>query len=109
MDSSTTRKGRKMKVFLDDIRPAPKGWVLVNHPLEMITLLKHNKVKAISLDHDLGLENWTGYDVLLWLEKQVFCGWITDVPDIYIHTSNSSARIKMELARKKILDIQAKV
>jgi hypothetical protein len=35
--------------------------------------LKENKVEEISLDHDLGDDQkGTGYDVLLWIEEQVF-------------------------------------
>ncbi|VAW81561.1 hypothetical protein MNBD_GAMMA12-2513, partial [hydrothermal vent metagenome] len=56
-----------MKVYLDDERPTPEGWVRVYWPDEAIELLKTGKVKEISLDHDLGDdERGTGYDVVLW-------------------------------------------
>src|SRR5438874_440751 len=62
-----------MKVFLDDIRPAPIGWNLVRGIKKAIDLLKTGEVTEISLDHDLGveIEVGTGYDVLLWIEDQV--------------------------------------
>jgi hypothetical protein len=44
-----------MRVWLDDVRDAPDGWVHVQTPEEAIELLRSGKVKEISLDHDLGL------------------------------------------------------
>ena len=46
-----------MRVYLDDLRPAPEGWVRVFWPEEAITLLKTGLVTEISLDHDLGSEH----------------------------------------------------
>jgi len=56
-----------MKVYLDDERETPDGWIRVYWPVEAIKLLKEDDVTEISLDHDLGDdERGTGYDVLLW-------------------------------------------
>ncbi|WP_027708441.1 cyclic-phosphate processing receiver domain-containing protein [Zooshikella ganghwensis] len=95
-----------MKVYLDDERSAPPGWVQVRWPDEAITLLKSGCVNEISLDHDLGDDDkGTGYDVILWIEKAVATqGFIP--PKITVHSSNSSARIKMELGIKNILRLQ---
>ena len=58
-----------MKVYLDDERETPEGWVRVYWPHEAIELLKTGKVEEISLDHDLGDdEKGTGYDVVTWVE-----------------------------------------
>jgi len=46
-----------MKIYLDDIRKAPLGWVHVYWPDEAIALLKTGDVTEISLDHDLGDDN----------------------------------------------------
>jgi hypothetical protein len=53
------------------------------------------KVTHISLDHDLGDDTrGTGYDVILWIEEQVFtCGF--KAPVIYVHSANTSACEKM--------------
>ena len=90
-----------MKIYLDDERKCPNGWVLTKTATTAIWLLKNNKVTEISLDHDLGLDDETGNDVILWIEKMVYT---TDYipPKIHIHTANSSARVKMELAKKSI-------
>lgn len=91
-----------MKIWLDDERKAPNGWISARLPQEVITIMKTGKVTEISLDHDLGDdEKGTGYDVLLWLEKQVAVKNFKP-PKISIHTANVSARRKMELAVKSI-------
>lgn len=93
-----------MKVFLDDERATPDGWVRVFWPDEAIRLLESGAVKEISLDHDLGDDDrGTGYDVLLWIEEAVATrGFIA--PFMRVHSANSSARQKMEMA---IATIQA--
>ena len=62
-----------MKVFLDDVRPTPEGWVRCYWPQEVIELLKTGNVEVISLDHDLGDDTrGTGMDVCKWIEQTVF-------------------------------------
>lgn len=91
-----------MKVYLDDERTTPDGWVRVHWPDEAIALLKTGEVAEISLDHDLGDDDrGTGYDVILWIEEAVatsgFCP-----PDIRVHSVNPPARLKMELGIQNI-------
>ena len=85
-----------MKVYLDDERPTPPGWVRTYWPDEAIELLQTGKVTDISLDHDLGDDQrGTGYDVVLWIEEAVITrGFVP--PRISVHSANTSARIKME-------------
>lgn len=86
-----------MKVFLDDERETPDGWVRVYWPDEAIALLEKGVVTEISLDHDLGDdERGTGYDVVLWIEEAVITRGFHP-PEIRVHSANSSARHKMEL------------
>ena len=91
-----------MKVWLDDERPAPDGWVRVLWPDEAIALLETGEVTHISLDHDLGDDDrGTGYDVVLWIEEAVATrGFVP--PAIAIHTANPSARRKMLAGVTKI-------
>lgn len=66
----------------------------------MIKFLKRcPDITHISLDHDLGdaEKKGTGYDVLFWIEKKVATSDYTP-PEISIHTSNPSARKKMNMA-----------
>jgi hypothetical protein len=93
-----------MKIFLDDERPTPFGFTRVNTVEDCIKLLsqKQGEVDELSLDHDLGTEQ-TGYDVLLFLEDQKFSNPNFILPKfIQIHSANSSARTKMELAVRSI-------
>jgi hypothetical protein len=98
-----------MKVFLDDLRTAPRGWVLVSWPDEAIQLLKTGSVTHLSLDHDLGDdERGAGYDVLLWLEEAVALHSFVPPQEITVHSANSSARIKMQSAIESINQLYAK-
>lgn len=91
-----------MRLYLDDEREAPEGWVRVRWPDEAIELLKTGQVSDLSLDHDLGDEGrGTGYDVALWIEEAVATGQFTP-PRIMIHSANPPARSKMEAAVKRI-------
>jgi hypothetical protein len=85
-----------MRVFLDDERTTPDGWVRVYWPDEAIALLETGQVDELSLDHDLGDdERGTGYDVVLWVEEAVALrGFLP--PKMSVHSANSSARQKMQ-------------
>jgi len=91
-----------MKIFLDDERPAPEGWVACRWPSEVITLIEQGSVEVVSLDHDLGDdERGTGYDVCTWLEKKIWDeGWDGDfVPPIFqIHSANPVGRERMAMS-----------
>jgi hypothetical protein len=94
-----------MKVYLDDTRPTPPGWVRVYWPKEAIILLRSGHVEEISLDHDLGDPHArTGYEVLLWIENAVATENFKP-PKIRIHTENWSARPKMEAAARRIEEL----
>ena len=87
-----------MKVYLDDERQTPDGWVRVYWPDEAVRLLETGQVQEISLDHDLGEEGptaRTGYDVVLWLEEQVATMGFTP-PKVVVHSANPPARTRME-------------
>ena len=94
-----------MKIYLDDEREAPQGWHLLKTSDEAIGILRGGDVTEISLDHDLGDDRaGTGYDVILWIERAVVEEEFIP-PKIHIHTANSSARVKMELGVKKIIQL----
>lgn len=92
-----------MKVYLDDERPTPEGWLRVYCPDEAIRMLETGNVEEISLDHDLGDdERGTGYDVILWIEEAVALRNFRP-PRITVHSANSSAADKM---RAGVLSIE---
>lgn len=85
-----------MKLYLDDLRPAPPGWTHVRWPSEAIELLRTGQVTEISLDYDLGDDSrGTGFDVILWVEKAVQERGFTP-PRMRVHSSSLTARDKME-------------
>ena len=97
-----------MKVFLDDERTPPEGWILVRWPEEVIDLLKTGSVTELSLDHDLGDDDHgTGYDVILWIEEQVVTNNFSP-PLIKVHSANTSARQKMEAGIESIERLKLK-
>jgi hypothetical protein len=91
-----------MRVFLDDTRKEPEGWVRCFWPHEVIALVETGRVDVVSLDHDLGDdEKGTGYDVCKWLEEKVFTeGFDGDFvpPVMEIHSANPVGRDRMEFA-----------
>ncbi|MFW3121471.1 hypothetical protein MMAG44476_27288, partial [Mycolicibacterium mageritense DSM 44476 = CIP 104973] len=61
-----------VKLWVDDERPAPEGWVWVTRPAEAIRALATRTVTDLSLDHDLGIdpetnEPQTTRPIVLWL------------------------------------------
>jgi hypothetical protein len=95
-----------VKLYLDDERACPEGWVLVKTAEEAILMLDTQDVEEISLDHDLGDTDhdpeWTGYTVLQHIESKVVWDDSYLPPKIKIHTANTGARPKMEAARTSI-------
>lgn len=92
-----------MKLWLDDIRPMPKGF---DKHVTNVTIAKsciafpYDPVDEISFDHDLGEDNGTGYDVAKFIEEQAYLG---NIPPIKwsIHSANPVGRKNIEAAMKK--------
>lgn len=88
-----------MKLWIDDIRPAPRGYFWVKSVNQAIDLLKssfnqlNNKtmIEVIDLDHDAGDYTNRGGDyieILKWLEAEEFYRGIPYIPFIHIHSKN---------------------
>ncbi len=52
-----------MKLWLDDIRPAPQGWEWAKTSAQANEILRWGRVEFLSLDHDLGCPVSSGSDV----------------------------------------------
>lgn len=105
-----------MKIWLDDTRlPPDSSWSWAKNAETALLWLDvfdggpaddFLGVSLISFDHDLGDTKhdpeWTGYTVITHLEEKVAEEPEYVAPEIRIHTANSSARRKMELAKEKI-------
>jgi hypothetical protein len=65
------RAGAAVKLFVDDLRPAPEGWELAKTSIEAIAWLnllreRGEVLEALSLDHDLGGDDNTR-PIMLWM------------------------------------------
>ena len=78
-----------MKLFLDDIRREPEGYVLVRSFEDCIFELGTKVYDTVSLDYALG-ERFTGLDVLKWMvRKQKF------PQKLNIHSTHAYGRAEM--------------
>lgn len=100
-----------MKVWLDDLRPAPEGFIHVHNLDEFIRLLtdKDERIEVMSFDHDLGQdesgrEELSGYDIIKWLAENYLDRWPTVVR---VHSANpvgaENIRCFDEFVRKRLL------
>lgn len=115
-----------VNLWLDDIRPAPDGWLHVRTVAEAKEVLSDPQIRVIawSLDHDLGAcevclegksaEEWleaakyqsmpncshygTGYDLICWLEENPQY-WPKKVPSV--HSANPVGRDRMKVVIRK--------
>lgn len=79
-----------INVFLDDLRKCPPGFVLARNAEECMLLLAECDVNLLSLDHDLGTDEPTGYDVAAYIVRT------GKFPrEIYLHTSSDWGRARM--------------
>ena len=107
-------------LWLDDMRPAPIGWIWVKTVEEAKPYLLDIGVRMASLDHDLGAcsdclkgrspEQWleetnytamphcdhfgTGYQLVCWMEETG--NWPQQKPTV--HSRNPAGRFKMQQA-----------
>jgi hypothetical protein len=92
-----------VKLYLDDERKTPHGWVRCHTAAECIEILKTGRVTELSLDHDLTerhyaghLDAETGYAVVIWLEEQVREDPDFAMPHVTVHSQNPAGRAHME-------------
>ena len=89
-----------MKIWLDDIRPAPEGYIWcksVNSAKRMIESAGEN-ISVLDLDHDLGDYAYDGGDGIKLLD------WLLETQRFYpirIHTMNPVGRENMVLLVKR--------
>lgn len=84
-----------MRIFLDDVRPTPEGWVRAHSVNEAIRLVEYNPYfEGCSLDHDLGDFEWDGgdgYRFVLWMAETG--NWPVNKPQV--HSMNPVGRARM--------------
>jgi hypothetical protein len=80
-----------IQIYLDDVREAPDStWKVFRSAESLIAFLKEYKgeIAVLSLDHDLGLDVQTGYDVIAWIEERVAQGLMVAPVNIRVHSAN---------------------
>lgn len=102
--------GGKMKLYMDDERVTPEGWERTYTVEETKKVLLTRKVTHLSLDNDLGSEDpkTEGFNVLDWLEEEVYNDPTFPIPIITVHSSNAGrtplmrqVAAKLELIRQQ--------
>ena len=84
-----------IKLYVDDERPCPDGWVLARNYAEAFHHIDLRRVAVISLDHDLG-EDRTGYDIACYIEQLAHEDSSYKPPTIYVHSANPVGRQNIE-------------
>ena len=91
---------KPIRIWLDDIRPAPEGWLWVKTVEDFTDAMTayRGHVVAVSFDHDLGEDEASGHGAAAWLE--IAC--VTDgypVPrEMACHSANPVGRQRIDAA-----------
>lgn len=90
-----------MKLWIDDVRPAPQGymWIITTTEAIKTILAFRNDIEEISLDHDAGDYVAYGGDYIKILDKMEEKG-INNI-SIHLHTANPVGRENMRRIIKK--------
>ena len=91
-------RGLHMKIWVDDIRPVPDGYIGTKSVNETITLIEKvesegGEIEVLDLDHDLGDYANDGGDAIKILDFLVERGTLYPIS---IHTANPVGRANME-------------
>lgn len=89
---------QSFRIYLDDLRPVPKGYVgtkSVYETIDLIEFIEENggTIECLDLDHDLGDFAWLGGDAIKLLDYLVM---EEKYYPIKIHTANPVGRANME-------------
>jgi hypothetical protein len=96
-----------MKLWLDDIRKPPAGFVWAKTAGEAIGYVRTGRVELIHFDHDLG-EDETGYDVAKEIMRLCESG-VIPCPEWQVHTSNPVGRENIEAAMASAFKLSRRV
>lgn len=80
-----------MLLWLDDNRAPPPGWTWAKTANEAAYVLAVHPVTYASLDHDLGIHQPTGYDLVRWMIRT--SNWPQYRPGV--HSANPQGSLNM--------------
>jgi hypothetical protein len=85
-------------MWLDDVRPMPPHYThWAKTARQAIELLETGNVIECSLDHDLGSDYETGYDVAKWIEERAVNGTLAPIR-CRVHSQNPVGARNMKMA-----------
>jgi len=83
------------KLYLDDLRPIPEGFIGVRSYAEFVIHIETNDLPDfISFDHDLGLEE-SGFDCAKWLVNHCLDHKVK-LPGFTVHSQNPVGKQNIE-------------
>jgi|SRR5581483_2622135 len=90
-----------LKLFVDDLRECPRGWIPAKTITEAIRILSTVNIEEVSLDHDIGCRLVTGqehssnetFEPIAWF--LLMANSPIEVVKVRIHTSNVAAGRRM--------------
>jgi len=94
MENHKTRIPKIMKIFLDDNRtPYDNTWVTIRcyHDFIHIIQTSFDRINVISFDHDLGSDEFTGFDCAKFLIDYCMTN-NKELPQCYSHSANPIGR-----------------
>ena len=83
-----------MKVWLDDWRMSPAGWMVARTAADAIRAFADGDVDEISLDYDLGTGDVTGLNVAKWIRQGAEAGTLPRIR-WHLHSDNNEGREKI--------------
>lgn len=90
-----------MKLWIDDIREAPVGWIWAKNFIEAVEHIVTGEVEEVSFDHDLGLnedgtESSTGYTIALFYAELVENETVPKPTTASVHSMNPVGRQRIQ-------------
>lgn len=99
--ASETQERVEMKIFVDDVRPAPPGWTLVTNYWDAVDILHQYwyVLEELSLDHDISSfrdgREYTGNDIVNWMEGKAHAVGGYPKFSVTIHSMNQEGAERM--------------
>ena len=87
-----------MKIFYDEKKDSPDGWIGIKNPKDVINNLKRGLVKYLSIGDD---DEKSSDFILLWIEEAII-NFGFKPPFIKTHSISSPTRKKIENAIRSI-------
>jgi hypothetical protein len=85
-----------LSLWLDDERPMPEGFdIHARTANKAVEFINSGEIAIVSLDHDLGDGNGTGYDVAKYIEESAFNGKIPRM-EVRVHSANPVGRMNIQ-------------